>query len=293
MIEVIRRARRDLISAANNIAEALKIAQRDFGLPESMPLRRLIDFAERWSNKPKQIVEQGTLQEFLEYVNLFGDAGGALLEETDDDDPVAALAPQELGNAPREDAVQLMTVHAAKGLEFPCVFVARAASGSFPSNYKEPLVEFPRQLRSKDTAADADARTQHDQEERRLFYVSMTRAMDELYLCGKVGRGKNPIPTRYIRELVDAKLALKDDIAARVLQPEADREHPRRRRTPAQCFPVDATSRARRRTSARVERQRHPAIRELSAGLQAEVRLAPAGEHIGGLAVRQRHASGS
>ena len=220
VIEVIRRARRDLISAANNIAEALKIAQRDFGLPDSMPLRRLIDFAERWSNKPKQIVEQGTLQEFLEYVNLFGEAGGALLEETDDDDPVAALAPQELGNAPREDAVQLMTVHAAKGLEFPCVFVARAASGSFPSNYKEPLVEFPRQLRSKDTAADADARTQHDQEERRLFYVSMTRAMDELYLCGKVGRGKNPIPTRYIRELVDAKLALKDDIAARVLQPE-------------------------------------------------------------------------
>ncbi len=220
VIDVIRRARRDLISGGNKIADALKIAQRDFGLPDSMPLRRLIDFAERWSNKPKQIVEQGTLNEFLDYFGFFRDAGGALLEETDEDDPVAALAPQELGNAPGEDAVQLMTVHAAKGLEFPCVFVARVSSGSFPSKYKEPLVEFPRQLRSKDTAAEADAKTLHDQEERRLFYVSMTRAMDELYLCGKLARGKNPIPTRYIRELVDAKLALKDDIAARVLQPE-------------------------------------------------------------------------
>ena len=95
------------------------------------------------------------------------------------------------------------------------------ASQSFPSNYKEPLVEFPQQLRSKDTAADADAKTLHEQEERRLFYVSMTRAMDELYLCGKVPRGKNPIPTKYLRELVsEARLTLKDAITSRVLEPE-------------------------------------------------------------------------
>ena len=58
---------------------------------------------------------------------------------------------------PPEDAVQLMTVHAAKGLEFPCVFVLRVASPSFPHNYKEPLVEFPQQLRSKETAAEESA----------------------------------------------------------------------------------------------------------------------------------------
>ena len=221
VIELIRRARRYLISAGNNIAEALKIAQQEFGLPDSMPLRRLIDFADRWSNKPKQIVEHGTLNEFLDYVGLFQEAGGALLEETDEDDPVAALAPQELGNAPSQDAVQLMTVHAAKGLEFPCVFVARVCSSSFPSNYKEPLVEFPRQLRSKDTAADADPRTLHEQEERRLFYVAMTRAMDELYVCGKIARGKTSIPTKYIRELVsEAGLVLKGAITSRLLEPE-------------------------------------------------------------------------
>ena len=221
VVEAIRKARQDLIVAGSMMTDALAIARRDFGLAESMPLRRLADFAERWKNKPRQIVEQGTLREFLEYVTLFREAGGALLEETDEDDPVAALAPNEVGNAPVDDAVQLMTVHAAKGLEFRCVFVVRVASQSFPSNYKEPLVEFPRQLRSKDNAADTDAKTQHEQEERRLFYVGMTRAMDELYLVGKIARGKNPIPTKYIRELVsEAGLALKGAITARVLEPE-------------------------------------------------------------------------
>jgi DNA helicase-2/ATP-dependent DNA helicase PcrA len=222
VIDAIRRARQDLVAAGNLATEALNVAQRDFGLAESMPLRRLIEFAERWRGKPRQIVEQGTLHEFLEYVNLFREAGGALLEETDEDDPVAALAPNELGNAPLDDAVQLMTVHAAKGLEFRCVFVVRVASQSFPGNYKEPLVEFPRQLRCPDTAVDnADAKTQHEREERRLFYVAMTRAMDELYLCGKAARGKNLIPTKYIRELIsEGKLALKDAIASRVLEPE-------------------------------------------------------------------------
>jgi ATP-dependent exoDNAse (exonuclease V) beta subunit len=221
VVEAIRRGRQELLAAGSGLSDALTIARRDFELADSMPLRRLIDFAERWKNKPKQIVEQGTLHEFLEYVTLFREAGGALLEETDEDDPVAALAPNEVGNAPLDDAVQLMTVHAAKGLEFRYVFVVRVSSASFPSNYKEPLVEFPRQLRSKDTAADTDAKTQHEQEERRLFYVAMTRAMDELYLCGRIARGKNQIPTKYIRELVsEAGLALKRAITARVLEPE-------------------------------------------------------------------------
>ncbi len=96
-----------------------------------------------------------------------------------------------------------MTVHAAKGLEFPCVFVLRVSSGSFPHNYKEPLVEFPQQLRSKDNAAESPPKVLHEEEERRLFYVAMTRAMDELYLCGKISKAKNdPSPTKYMRELV-------------------------------------------------------------------------------------------
>jgi len=149
----IRAARQELLDANNALAPALEIAQRAFGLPDSMPLRRFCDFAKRWQEKPKQIVGDGKLNDFLQYVSVFREeAKGMLVEETDEDDPVAALEPSELAAAPLEDAVQLMTVHAAKGLEFPHVFVVRTGSPAFPSGYKESLVEFPRQLRNRDAA---------------------------------------------------------------------------------------------------------------------------------------------
>jgi len=222
VVERIRAARGQLLDANNALAPALEIAERSFGLPDSMPLRRLCDFAKRWLEKPKQIAGEGRLSDFLQYAASFREAKGMLVEETDEDDPVAALEPGELATAAVEDAVQLMTVHAAKGLEFPCVFVTRVVSASFPSGYKESLVEFPPQLRSRQQS-ESDPRTRHDQEERRLFYVAMTRAMDELYICGKAGsERKQPAPPKgYMRELVSyAHSSLRGAIAWRLLLPK-------------------------------------------------------------------------
>ncbi len=223
VVETIRSARQELLAANNLLADALEIARRAFGLPNSMPLRRLQNFADRWCKKPKQIIGEGTLHEFLEYIELYREANGNLVEETDEDDPVAALEPSELTNAPLDDAVQLMTVHAAKGLEFPCVFVLRVASQSFPGPYKESLVEFPQQLRSRSSAFATDLKTLHEQEERRLFYVAMTRAMDDLYVCGKAGRDKKQPapPQKYMRELVSlTHSSLKNAINSQLLPPE-------------------------------------------------------------------------
>ena len=220
VMETIGAAQCELLAANNQVFAAVEIAQRAFGLPDSMPLRRLRDFAERWREKPKQIVGDGTLHEFLQYVAVFCyEAKGALVEETDEDDPVAALAPNELAPSPQQDAVQLMTVHAAKGLEFRCVFVVRLVTSSFPGQYKQCLVEFPQQLRNRGAAGESDPKVLHEQEERRLFYVAMTRAMDELYLCGPQSRrGKDPIPTRYLRELVSqGRPVLKGAIESRLL----------------------------------------------------------------------------
>ncbi len=221
VMEAVREARHDLVDAGDLARPATKIAQEVFQIPDSLPLRRLQELADQWCVKPKPLVGQGTLRELLEYVELFREAGGCLAEDGGEVDPVAALAPADVGSQPLEDAVQLMTVHAAKGLEFPCVFVLRVSSQSFPGNYKEPLVEFPQELRSKDTAAESPPKTLHEEEERRLFYVAMTRAMDELYVCGKKSKAKNdPTPTKYIRELVtDGKPALKGAIECRVLLP--------------------------------------------------------------------------
>jgi ATP-dependent exoDNAse (exonuclease V) beta subunit len=142
------------------------------------------------------------------------------VEEADDDDPVAALAPNELGNVQTQDAVQLMTVHAAKGLEFPSVFVVRVVSQSFPLPYKESLVEFPQELRTRNPGNGPVPKTLHEEEERRLFYVAMTRAMEQLYVSGKVSKvsGQFVSPSKYMRELVTAtRVSLKDMLEFRVL----------------------------------------------------------------------------
>ena len=218
VMEAVREARHDLGNASDQLAAAMKIAQQVFQLADSLPLRRLQELAEQWCNKPKPLVGQGTLHEFLEYVDWFREAGGCLAEDGAEDDPVAALAPTDFSSRPLEDAVQLMTVHAAKGLEFRCIFVLRVATSSFPHSYREPLVEFPQQLCSEDSAEDAP-KVLHKEEERRLFYVAMTRAKDELYLCGKISKAKNdPAPTKYMRELVSAgKSTLRGAIECRVL----------------------------------------------------------------------------
>jgi superfamily I DNA/RNA helicase len=71
----------------------------------------------------------------------------------------------------RADRVSLLTMHAAKGLEFAVVFVVGVEDGLIPFSWDA----------HRDGAADDDER-RLAAEERRLFYVAMTRAKDRLYL---------------------------------------------------------------------------------------------------------------
>src|SRR6185437_581547 len=99
------------------------------------------------------------------------------------------------------DAVQLMSVHAAKGLEFTHVWLLRVTSGAFPTYFKENLFEFPPALRS--SIAVGDSKVVHDQEERRLFYVAITRTRDRLSMGSRPGKGKkDPTPPGYLRALM-------------------------------------------------------------------------------------------
>lgn len=86
-----------------------------------------------------------------------------------------------------DDAVQLMTLHSAKGLEFPLVFMVGVEEGMFPSQLS---AEESRRL----------------EEERRLAYVGMTRAMHKLYISHAesrrlYGREMFHRPSRFIKEL--------------------------------------------------------------------------------------------
>ena len=78
---------------------------------------------------------------------------------------------------PETDAVNIMTVHSAKGLEFKAVFLVSLVSDRFPSRERADAISLPEPL-IKETLPSGDF---HMQEERRLFYVGMTRAMKQLY----------------------------------------------------------------------------------------------------------------
>lgn len=79
------------------------------------------------------------------------------------------------------DAVNILTVHSAKGLEFPVVFMINLVSDRFPSQNRKDTIPLPHAL-IKESLSGLDEREEHLQEERRLFYVGATRAKEKLFL---------------------------------------------------------------------------------------------------------------
>ncbi|MFV0574624.1 MAG: DNA helicase II [Vibrio sp.] len=117
-------------------------------------------------------------------------------EEADDMSMLSAFlshAALEAGEGQADeftDAVQLMTLHSAKGLEFPLVFMVGVEEGMFPN-----------QMSAEDAA--------RLEEERRLCYVGMTRAMEKLYITYAemrrvYGQDKYHKPSRFIREIPES-----------------------------------------------------------------------------------------
>ncbi len=126
-------------------------------------IEEFINVAHEFTNNAEN---EGTLNEFLEKVMLVSDIDGYDSEE---------------------DCAVLMTVHSAKGLEFPVVFLAGMEESLFPS------------LRSMEEDEDIE-------EERRLCYVAITRAKEKLYMTRAMSRLKygQRLPndeSRFLREV--------------------------------------------------------------------------------------------
>ena len=64
------------------------------------------------------------------------------------------------------------------------------------------MVEFPRELRDPDSPLTDDNKNCIEQEERRLFYVAMTRARDSLTIYADRARGKDDTPPGFLRDLL-------------------------------------------------------------------------------------------
>jgi DNA helicase-2/ATP-dependent DNA helicase PcrA len=134
------------------------------------------------SNSPRDHQRIGNLATFFGLVQRFGEVAPqdrvagfvpylTMLIEAGEDPPVAEM--EEAA-----EAVQVLTLHKAKGLEFEAVFLAGLVDKRFPSVDRKETIPLPDEL-IKDLLPSGDF---HLQEERRLFYVGMTRAKRHLFL---------------------------------------------------------------------------------------------------------------
>ncbi|MFC4259833.1 DNA helicase II [Marinobacter lacisalsi] len=176
-------------------------------------LQKFIDIVQTLTEKVDQSSLQGLMKETLElsglkdyHANEKGEKGQARVEnleelvnalsdfEVDDGEDAlsefiaqAALDAGEAQADSHEDSVQLMTLHSAKGLEFPLVFLAGVEEGLFPHSMS---LEEPGRM----------------EEERRLAYVGITRAMKRLILTYAesrrlYGQEKFHALSRFVREI--------------------------------------------------------------------------------------------
>jgi DNA helicase-2/ATP-dependent DNA helicase PcrA len=126
------------------------------------------------------------IREFVKHLDALIDAG---------EDPAVAEADIET------PAVRVLTVHKAKGLEFPVVFLVDLVQDKFPLRRRRDALEMPAEL-IRDALPSGDF---HLQEERRLCYVGMTRAMRELYLTSArdYGGGRQRKVSQFVLEALD------------------------------------------------------------------------------------------
>ena len=164
-----------------------------------MSLRSMTDFVINHSGlKNMYLAEKGdraqdrvdNLDQLLTAMNDFVIPEEAEIEDMTPLNAFLSHAALEAGESQAdeyEDAVQLMTMHSAKGLEFPLVFIAGVEEGMFPS---QRTMEEPDKM----------------EEERRLAYVGITRAMKKLYISYAesrrlYGQEKFHKPSRFLREI--------------------------------------------------------------------------------------------
>jgi len=140
----------------------LKALVKGGSLQDELKLKNIRLFFDKVKNF-SQLSKDDSIYSFADYLDLLQEVG---------DNPATAEAELE------EDAVQVLTVHKAKGLEFPIVFMVGLIADRFPGRNRKEKIPVPDEILKEALPPGEN----YLQEERRLFYVGMTRAKKYLYL---------------------------------------------------------------------------------------------------------------
>lgn len=215
----------------DKLAYVVKKIKQHTQLAQSRPTREIIlTFLEDFKYD-KYLIEHNDTQSTIYINSLLKRA--AEFEEASEDKTVKAfmrmvnleLESGELGDLPKEaeegpEAVKVMTIHASKGLEFEYVFVVNMVDKRFPSIERREPIELPDAL-VKEIIPSGDI---HLQEERRLFYVAMTRAKRGLWLTSADNYG-GKTKKRLSRFLYELGLVEKEKKPAKeAFKPEQEKE---------------------------------------------------------------------
>jgi len=148
-------------------------------------------------NSAASTLSHDRIPQFAAYLDMLIEAG---------DNPAVTEADLDV------NAINVLTVHKAKGLEFPVVIMVDLVESRFPTRKRRESIILPDQLlRQKERwLPQGDP---HLQEERRLFFVGMTRAKEELYLCSARDYGGKRLKkvSRFILEVLNI---VRQDISA-------------------------------------------------------------------------------
>ena len=158
-----------------------KRSLREKNWRDAQLLNKLYEIAEEYES----ITKHPSVTNFLDYLELLSGFQIELKE------------PEET------NSVKVMTVHQSKGKEFSVVFVVDAATNRFPLRYQQKPFYVPNDL-AKGLKTGDDEKALYEQEERRLFFVAMTRAEQKLYLSYAERYGQNvrqTKPSKFLEEL--------------------------------------------------------------------------------------------
>ena len=189
LLFVLIKKHSDLVKK-KNISEIFVLFLKESGYLEKLVKKQKetdLDLINQFYNKIKKFEESQidpTLNNFIEQLNLELESGEQGALESD------------IQEGP--DMVKILTIHKAKGLEFKYVFLVNLVDKRFPSIERKDPIEIPEKL-VKEIIPEGDI---HLQEERRLFYVGMTRAKKGLFFtwADDYGGMRKKKPSRFLVE---------------------------------------------------------------------------------------------